>query len=298
MRLDALEDPEGARVPGGLPPVADAHVHVFPDRLFASIQRWFDAHAWPIRYRMPAADVLDFLLGRGVAHVVAFAYAHKAGLARELNRFVAALVRDRPRVTGLGTVFPGEEGGEEILAEAFSLGLRGVKIHCHVQCVSPDAPELGPVFGACADAGLPVVMHAGREPSSPAYRCDTRAICSAERVGRVLAAHPRLTLVVPHLGVDEIAEYRALVSRHENLWVDTTMMLAGYFPGHPPTLRGFPPERVLYGSDFPNLPYAWDRELLALERLGLSDADLARVAGGNAAELFGFELAEWGGLSR
>ena len=291
MQRDAIDEPEGARVPEGLPPVADAHVHVFPERVFAAIRRWFDAHAWPIRYRMDAAAVLDFLLSRGVAHVVAFAYAHNPGMARALNAFVAEVCAGRERVTPLATVLPGEPDAERVLEEAFALGLRGVKLHCHVQCFAPDTKEADPVYAACADARLPLVMHAGREPSSPGYRCDPHVLCSAERVARVLARHPRLRLVVPHLGVDELDEYRRLLAKHENLWLDTTMMLAGYFPGFPATLAGFPPERLLYGSDFPNLPYAWDRELKALLRLGLPERDLARVAGGNAAELFGFTLA-------
>ena len=285
-----LDDPEGARVPEGLPPVVDVHTHAFPLKLFHAIQRWFDMHGWPIRYRMSAEEVLDFLPARGVRHVVVFGYAHKAGMADELNRFLADLVASRPHATALGTVLPGEPGAQRILHDAFSMGLKGVKIHCHVQCVAPDAPEMDAVAGACADAGLPILMHAGREPASPAYRCDTHAICSVDRVARLLARHPRLTLVIPHLGVDELDGYRALLRRRENLFVDTTMMLAGYFPGYPATLDGFPPERVLYGTDFPNIPYAWDRELKALLALGLAERDLARVLGGNAAELFGISL--------
>ena len=286
----ALDDVEGTRVPDGLPPIVDAHVHAFPAKLFTAIQRWFDAHGWPIRYRMSAEEVVDFLPARGVAHAVVFGYAHKAGIADELNRFLASLVAGKRHATALATVFPGEPGAERILADAFGLGLRGVKIHCHVQCVPADAPEMDEVAGACAEAGLPIVMHAGREPGSPAYRCDTHAICSVDRVERLLSRHPRLTLVIPHLGVDEYDGYRALLRRKERLFMDTTMMLADYFPGYPPALDGFPPERVLYGTDFPNLPYAWDRELKNLVQLGLAERDLARVLGTNAAELFGIAL--------
>ena len=38
-----------------------------------------------------------------------------------------------PEVTGLATVLPGEEGAAKILTDAFDTGLRGVKLHCHVQ---------------------------------------------------------------------------------------------------------------------------------------------------------------------
>jgi predicted TIM-barrel fold metal-dependent hydrolase len=290
MQPEPIEEPEGVRVPGGLPPIVDAHVHVFPDRVFAAIQRWFDAHAWPIRYRMSAPGVLDFLVSRGIAHVVAFGYAHAPGMARELNRFLARTCAGRADVTPLGTVLPGEQNAVGVVEEAVELGLKGLKLHCHVQCFAPDDPAAREIYALCADAGLPIVMHAGREPASGGYRCNPRALCAAEKVANVLREHPRLALVVPHLGVDEVDDYRRLLLAHENLWLDTTMMLSGFFPGYPPVLDGFPPERLLYGSDFPNIPYAWDRELVALARLGLPERDLARVAGGTAAELFGISL--------
>ena len=45
--------------------------------------------------------------------------------------------------------------------------------------------------------------------------------------------------------------------------------------------------KVLLGSDFPNIPYAYEHQIEALERLGLGDAWLARVLWHNGAELFG-----------
>ena len=40
-------------------------------------------------------------------------------------------------------------------------------------------------------------------------------------------------------------------------------------------------------TDFPNIPYAWDRELKAIERMNLPADMLEAVLGGNAAEFFG-----------
>jgi predicted TIM-barrel fold metal-dependent hydrolase len=286
--LRPLGDDEGPRLDGALPPVVDAHVHLFPDRLFQAIWRWFERHAWPVRYPLSARAVLDFLFARGVAHVVALHYAHKPGIARAMNAFVADIARSDPRVTGLATVFPGEEGARAILEEAFALGLRGVKLHCHVQVFEPDAPPLDEIYQACARAGLPLVMHCGREPRSAAYRRPTHEICSAERTARVLANWPRLRLCVPHLGADEFEDYARLLERHENLFLDTTMMLAGYFPlPDPAPLLARRPERIMYGTDFPNLPYAWDREVRRIARLGLGEEALARVLGGTARAFFG-----------
>lgn len=286
--LPALHDAEGTRVPEAFPEVVDAHVHLFPDRLFEAIWAWFERWGWPIRYPLKTPEAIEFLLSRGVGRIVALHYAHKPGIARSMNAYVAGIARLHPRVTGLATVFPGEPGARAILAEAFADGLRGVKLHCHVQCFAPDDDALHEVYAACSEAGLPLVMHAGREPSSPGYRVDPHSLCAVERVERVLRDHPRLRLCVPHLGADEFAAYAALLERHDNLWLDTTMVLAGFLPGPDVSdLLRVRPERVLYGSDFPNLPYAWDRELRRLEAMGLSEDDLARILSGTARDLFG-----------
>jgi uncharacterized protein len=287
--LPAVGDPEGERVPEGLPFVVDAHVHLFPDRLFEAVWAWFDRHGWPIRYRLHTPRTLEFLLSRGIGHVVALHYAHKPGIARGLNEYMAQLSASEPRVTALATVLPGEPDARAILDEAFALGLGGVKLHCHVQCFAPDAPEAHEVYAASAEHGKPLVLHAGREPKSPAYRCDPHELCSAERVERVLRDHPRLKLCVPHLGADELDAYGRLLERYDNLWLDTTMAVAGYLPGGPdpwPLVR-LRPERMMYGTDFPNIPYAWDRELRRIVAAGLPEAALEWILGRTAAELFG-----------
>jgi hypothetical protein len=286
-----LAEPEGAAVPFVLESleIIDAHVHLFPPRLFEAIWRWFDRHAWKIRYRLHAEQVVEFLLARGVKRLVALHYAHKPGMARDLNRFVAEIARAHPEVIALATVFPGEPDAREVLREAFGpLGLRGVKIHCHVQKLGADDPRLEEVYAACEDAGRPVVIHAGREPSSEAYGLDTRALCAADQIERVVRRHPRLRLVVPHLGADEFEAYGALLDRHEHLWLDTTMAIAGYLQGSPPA-SVFPARaaRMLYGTDFPNIPYAWDRELKRIAAVGLAPEVLAKLLSGNALGLFG-----------
>jgi predicted TIM-barrel fold metal-dependent hydrolase len=272
----------------GLPPVVDAHVHLFPDGVFEAIWRWFELYGWPIRYKLHTPEVLAFLLSRGVSRVVALAYSHKPGMARLLNAYMAEVMRAEPRVLGLATVLPGEPGAASILAEAFAAGLKGVKLHCHVQCFAPDAPELHEVYAACAQAGRPLVMHAGREPASPQYKCDPHVLCSVERVERVLKAHPTLKLCVPHLGADEFDAYARLLERYDTLWLDTTMVMADYFPiALPRRALEVRPERILYGTDFPHLPYAWDRELRQLLALKLGDEVEAGLLGQNALRLFG-----------
>ena len=286
--LAGIDDAELPGVPADLPPVVDAHVHLFPDRVFDALWRWFRAHAWPIRYPLYSAGVVDFLLSRGVDHLVALHYAHKPGMARTLNRYMAETTAENPRVTGLATVLPGEPDAADILREGFALGLAGVKLHCHVQCFAPDAPDLDAVWRTCADHDKPVVIHAGREPKSPAYACDPHALCAADAIERVLQRYPMLRLCVPHLGADEFAAYVSMMHRYDTLWLDTTMVVGELLPGDVPWDDALArPERLMYGSDFPNIPYAWSRELERLAARLPDPAARAAVLGGTARAFFG-----------
>ncbi|MEZ4527308.1 MAG: amidohydrolase family protein [Desulfobacterales bacterium] len=287
-KLPAINDAEGQVVPPSLPRVTDAHVHIFPDGIFRAVWKWFDTYGYPIRYRMRSAELIDFLLSRGIWHIVALQYAHKPGIAEELNQYMADLCTQYPgKVSGMATVFPGEKGSRYILGQAFASGLKGVKLHCHVQCFDMNSNEMDEIYDLCASEKKPLIMHAGREPNSPVYSCDPYALCSADKLEKVLRDFPELKICVPHLGADEYLPYKNLTEKYDNLWLDTAMVLTDYFPGNRPV----PPnemrtERILYGSDFPNIPFAWDRELRALEKLDLPENDLKRILGKNAGEFF------------
>ncbi|MBA2879724.1 hypothetical protein HNR65_000031 [Desulfosalsimonas propionicica] len=290
--MPALNDAEGQRVPQEAGFVIDAHVHVFPQAVFSAVWKWFDAHAWPIRYRLDARSVFDFLLARGVGHVVALQYAHKPGIAEALNRFMVDICRDYPgRVTGLASVFPGEPDAPKILEKAFDAGLAGVKLHAHVQCFDLNSPEMDEICRVCSRAKKPLLIHAGREPKSPAYACDPYEICAVEKIDRMLDTHPDLRLCVPHLGADEFSAYARLIESSDRLWLDTAMAVTDYLPiDNPVRLSEMRADRVLYGSDFPNIPYAWDRELKELAAAGFSRDFLARLMWKNARDFYGISL--------
>lgn len=286
--LPSIDDEEGTAVPPGFPAVVDAHVHIFPHDVFSAVRHWFDEHAWRIRYPLRTSEVFEFLLARGIGHVVALQYAHKPGMADGLNRYLIQKCREYPgRISGLATVFPGEDGAERILREAFASGLAGLKLHAHVQCFDMNADEMQPLYELCQTYDKPIVMHVGREPKSEAYRCDPYQICSVDKLQRVLMGYTRLKVCVPHLGFDEIDAYRHLIEKYDTLWLDTTMVLTDYFPIQEPVdLRRYRLERVMYGSDFPNIPYAWDRELKWLRRSSLFDGDLEWLLNKSAAHFF------------
>jgi predicted TIM-barrel fold metal-dependent hydrolase len=134
-------------------------------------------------------------------------------------------------------------------------------------------------------------MHVGREPKSTTYGCDPYQLCSAEKLEYILKDYPNIKICVPHLGFDETPAYRKLIEKYDNLWLDTTMVITDYFPMEEKIDLGrYRSDRIMYGSDFPNIPYAWDRELKELKLADLPYDTLKKIAYKNAADFFNLKL--------
>lgn len=91
----------------------------------------------------------------------------------------------------------------------------------------------------------------------------------------------------------EYEDFLDLAERYGEVRLDTTMAFTDFgerlapFPRRAlPRLAGLS-DRVLLGTDFPNIPYPYLHQLRALERLELGDAWLRGVCHDNAARLFG-----------
>ena len=69
----------------------DAHVHLHPPRLAAAIERWFAQENWHNAHPFEPEAVAETLRARGVERFCFFTYAHKPGMARDLNHWVAEI---------------------------------------------------------------------------------------------------------------------------------------------------------------------------------------------------------------
>jgi uncharacterized protein len=109
-----------------------------------------------------------------------------------------------------------------------------------------------------------------------------------------LERHPSLTVVVAHMGSPEYREFFALVERYPRVHLDTTMIWTDFFEDAAPYPRDLLPrlvdlgDRVLLGTDFPNIPYPYAHQLEVLERLDLGDEWLRNVCFENSARIFSF----------
>ena len=262
-------------------PIFDAHTHLFPKRLFGAIQQHYEEHLWPVRYRGETEELIATLLASGVERFVFSTYAHKPGLASGLNDFSAELARRHPQALGLATFHPADDVAD--LAErAFGkLGLAGLNVHCKAQECYPDDPGLWPAYRVAERLGKVVLIHCGPAPERSMYN-------DRSRFERAVRRFPDLKFIVAHMGADEFEGYLDLMAAYDNVYLDTAMVFAGWFDWKPriTSLLEFQ-DRILYGSDFPNLPYELERGVEGLRALQLGSNIEEKILYTNAARLFG-----------
>ncbi|WP_308121472.1 amidohydrolase family protein [Paractinoplanes bogorensis] len=272
--------------------LADIHTHFLPPRMQRRVWAHFDeagpliGRPWPITYRGDEQERVAILRGLGVTMFSALAYAHRPGMAAELNDWTLDFAARTPGCLPSATFFP-EPGVEAYAGKALDRGTRIWKLHLQVGGFDPRVAELESTWGMLAEAGTPVVVHAGSGPVPAGFT-------GPGPIGEVLARHPRLSVIIAHAGAPEYAGFLELAERHEQVRLDTTMAFTDFFEEMAPFPRELRPRlrdlglagKVLLGSDFPNIPYPYEHQLESLARLDLGDAWMEAVCWSNAHALF------------
>ena len=291
----ALEDGD---VPGwwqalGLPGLFDVHVHFLPPRMQAKVWAQFDSagpligRPWPIRYRGSDDERVEQLRALGVRRFSALSYAHRPGMAEWLNGWAADFADRVPECVRSATFYP-EPGVEEYVAARIAAGVEVFKVHVQVGGFDLRAPALDPVWGLLADAGTPVVIHAGSGPVPTEFT-------GPAPLRAVLERHPALTAVVAHMGAPEYEPFLEMAEQFEGVHLDTTMAFVSFFEQEAPFPRHLLPRvrdlglagKVLLGTDFPAIPYPYAHQLEALQGLRLGEDWLRAVCWENGRRLLG-----------
>lgn len=265
----------------GLDGLIDLHVHFLPDQVMAKVWAFFDRAAeqygkpWPVHYRLPQDERLAVLRALDVRTFAPLVYPHKPGMADWLNGWVTDFAAAVEPAVLTATLYP-EQGVAGYLERALAGGARCVKVHVQVGDFDPRDPLLGPAWGLLAEAGVPVVVHCGHGPGVAGR------FTGLDVFGAVLAAHPQLVAVLAHAGSPDYGEALQLVRRYPRVHLDTTMVGVPFteafapLPGDWSARMVDVADRIVLGTDFPNIPYDYATQLRAIagwaaadDRLGL-----------------------------
>lgn len=275
----------------GLPGLFDVHVHFLPENVQRKVWAQFDqagpkiGRPWPIRYRAGHDERVALLRELGVRRFSTLPYAHRPGIATYLNDWARGFAERVPESLWSATLFP-EPEAPSYVAELVADGVEVFKVHVQVGEFHLDDPLLDPVWEVLEAAGTPVVVHAGSGPVGNAFT-------GPDPLRRVLERFPRLAVVVAHMGAPEYAAFHDLAETYERVCLDTTMVFTDFFDAeapYPADLRARlldVQHKVLLGSDFPTIPYAYLHQLEGIERLGLGEEWLRDVCWHNGVRIFG-----------
>ncbi|AGM03840.1 amidohydrolase family protein [Amycolatopsis keratiniphila] len=262
-----------AEIPGwisalGIDGLVDLHLHFLPKPVMDKVWAYFDraeehyGMAWPVHYRTSEEERVETLRSFGVRRFAPLVYPHKPGMAEWLTSWALEFAERVPEAVPTGTFYP-EPGALSVVDGALRAGARCFKAHVQVGAYDPRDELLDGVWGALADAGVPVVVHCGHGPLRGAYT-------GLRLFEEILVRHPSLTLVLAHAGMPEIDFAFELARKYPRVYLDTTMVGVEF------TLRGNPlppdwqdllaefPDRVVLGTDFPNIPYSYATQLQAI----------------------------------
>lgn len=291
-------DPVSLTAALDIPGVIDVHTHFMPEPVMRKVWQFFDnaetayGTRWPIEYRQDQSIRLRLLRDWGVKAFTSLVYAHKPGMAEWLNQWTAQFSAQVPDCLQTATFYP-ESGVSEYVAAAVSSGARLFKVHIQVGEFDPGADELRPAWGMLQETGTPVLIHCGSGPIAGRFT-------GPEPLRKLLGSFPRLTLIVAHLGSPEYADFLEIAATYPGVKLDTTMAFTDFMEELAPFPQRLRPALsaaglrgdVIFGSDFPNIPYRYGQALAALERLDLGPDWLRAVVWDSAQELF-FSRRGW-----
>lgn len=242
--------------------IIDFHAHIGQSKIFGG------------RYATGKA-VVEVMDKHGIDRAVLIPTASSVN-TRYFEDVVEAAREFPDRFLGFVLINPRHQGAPERLERAIvEHRLRGVKLHPTFEAFAADDHELVyPVVEKAQELGVPVMIHSGQSPYATPWQ-----------VGLVALDFPKATIVMAHMGLDEIIFCDAAVNmakRAPNLFLETTGVTAEAKIAK--AVGEIGANRVLYGSDLPFHNPRVEMEKVRMAEMTEEEREL--VLGGNAARLF------------
>lgn len=208
---------------------------------------------------------------------------------RANNDALLALVAKHPKAMPIATVHPydGEAALTE-LARVAGKGVKVLKIHPHTQKFDAADPRVLALVKRAGELGLIVLM-------------DNAGIVDddCEKLFNLALQAPGTKFIFAHLGGFNFRFWNIIAAARtaeglfgENIYFDisATVAMVADSPLEPEfvwTLRNVGVDQLLFGSDFPQFSLA--KNATALDKLGLTAEELAKIRYGNARKLLGLK---------
>lgn len=276
----------------------DAHCHFFPHQIFKAIWNFFEMPdengnlvGWPINYKLAPEKLAKFLESQNVQAFTTYNYAHKEGVANFINNWTNDFAENHRNTIPFGCVWPEDKDRVDYITKLFDeYDFLGVKIQPLVQNFHANDKRMYPIYDLIIDRGKWFTIHAGTAP----YRND---FVGYKYFKQFIDKYPDMKVIVAHMGAYEYKKFLNLLDKHENLYLDTAMIFISdnIFPEKKAkrirreVLISYQ-DRILFGSDFPNIPYEYKCSTKGLFEMEMPKKFYEDIFFNNAKRLFNISL--------
>ena len=241
--------------------------------------------------------VADFEAAEVEAVLVAFDIESFTGAPPCTSEYVAGMRDRHPAaiIQAWGAVDPlkGPAAIEEATQAARQHHLLGFHFHPIMGRYAVDDPALRPLFEAIDGLGLPVMIDVGTTGMGaglPGGLGSRIRHAHPLAVDELAATFPNLTIIAAHPGWPWVEEMTAVALHKGNVFWELSGWAPKYFPESlKRDIRGRLTEKVMFGSDYPSLPYA--RIFREWDELSFADDVMERVFHANAERVLGLRPA-------
>ena len=277
--------------------IIDAHTHIFPEEIRENREAYFsDEPAFKKLYQSPkskligAREMLAAMDENRVNRAVIFGFPWKSSKTyKRHNDYIREVVDSYPeRFIGLGCFDPFCKAAEKEAQRCLEkIGLSGIGELAFYECgIENSALErLAPIMEICRDQNRPVMIHTN-EPIGHSYPGKTPNTLA--QIYQLIVTYPHNKMVLAHWGGGLFffsLLKKEIKERLKHVYFDTAASPYLYDADvYRLAIQLVGVEKILFGSDFPLLPPA--RYFDEMQAAGLSDEEMHKICGGNAAKLF------------
>ena len=266
----------------GLPGLIDMHVHFMPHNVLEKVWHFFDhvheepgRDPWPVKYKGSEEERIQHLRDMGVTAFPSLNYAHKPAMAAWLNEFSATFAKEHPDAIHSATFYP-EPGVTELVEKVLHDGAAIFKVHVQVGNFTVLDPLLQDAWGLIEAAKVPVIIHCGNGPHRGKYT-------GIEPIRELVGQFPELVLVIAHCGLPDYSDFGQLALENPKVYLDTTMVGTSFVEKMAPVPEDYMElmaklkDKVVLGTDFPNISYDYAHQIEALHNWGLGEEWMRNV---------------------
>jgi uncharacterized protein len=244
----------------------DVHTHAFHPKIADKVLAQLEAHYGisPVGAGL-ATDLTRRLEAAGLEGAVVHTAATGPAQVVPANNWAIEIAADNPCLIGFGSLHPEFTDFEAELDRLEAAGVPGIKIHPDFQGFFLDDPRLGAIIEA-AGTRFTFMVHVGdRLPPEKNPSCP-------RKLARLIKDFPGIRVIAAHMGGYLHWKYALEHLTGLDVYIDTsstlpfidTDLLRLLYDSHPP-------ERILFGSDYPLFEPKTELEALQ-SRLHLSDS--------------------------